>query len=87
MRSRSPARATSPRDRTAGGRLPPSLTNDREVFAIIKPFIEEEYGANNPEPLAMKDSAKVRDPSKDSLHAALEYIEGIRAGAESRQEQ
>jgi hypothetical protein len=57
------------------------------VFAIFKPFIEEEYGANNPEPLAMKDSAQVRDPSKDALHAALEYIDGARAGTEPRQEQ
>ncbi len=57
------------------------------MFAIFKPFIEEEYGANNPEPLAMKDSAQVRDPSKDALHAALEYIDGARAGTEPRQEQ
>lgn len=56
------------------------------MFAIFKPFIEEEYGPNNPEPLAMKDSAQVRDLSKDSLHAALEYIEGTGASIESRQE-
>jgi hypothetical protein len=49
-------------------------------------LVEEEYGPNNPEPLAMKDSAQVRDLSKDSLHAALEYIEGTGASIESRQE-
>ncbi len=42
---------------------------------IKKPAIDEEYGPNNPEPLAMKDSASVRDPARDSLHAALEYID------------
>lgn len=46
---------------------------------MLKQFVEEEYGPNNPEPLGMKDSATVRDPAKDALHAALEYIDGSRA--------
>jgi hypothetical protein len=35
-----------------------------------------DYGPDNPEPLGMKDSSVVRDPSKDALHAAMEYILG-----------
>ena len=43
---------------------------------MLKQVTEEEYGPNNPEPLGMKDSAMVRDPAKDALHAAMEYIDG-----------
>jgi len=49
------------------------------VSPIIKPAIDQEYGPNNPEPLSMKDSAMVRDPSRDSLHTALEYIDRTQA--------
>ena len=34
------------------------------------------YGANNPEPQEMKDSAVVRNKNKDALHSSAEYIEG-----------
>jgi hypothetical protein len=57
------------------------------VFPIYNPSLDQEYGPNNPEPLAMKDSAMVRDPSGDSLHAALEYIDGARNAAARRPEQ
>ncbi|MDR7867995.1 MAG: hypothetical protein RIN56_14455 [Sporomusaceae bacterium] len=57
------------------------------MFLINKPSINQEYGPNNPEPLAMKDSALVRDPSRDSLHAALEYIDGASNAAAHRPEQ
>ncbi len=46
---------------------------------MLKQFVEEDYGPNNPEPLGMKDSAAVRDPTKDALHAAMEYIDGLSA--------
>ncbi len=54
---------------------------------INKPSIDQDYGPNNPEPLAMKDSAMVRDPSRDALHAALEYIDGAGNKDMSRPEQ
>jgi hypothetical protein len=52
------------------------------VCLIRKPAIEAEYGPNNPEPLAMKDSASVRDPTRDALHAAMEYIDRTRENIE-----
>lgn len=55
---------------------------------IIKQSLDTDYGPNNPEPLAMKDSAKVRDPEKDALHAALEYLgDAAVDGAEPENEQ
>jgi hypothetical protein len=35
-----------------------------------------EYGANNPEPQAYKDSAVTRNEAYDVLDTALEYING-----------
>lgn len=54
---------------------------------MLKQAIEEEYGANNPEPLGMKDSATVRDPAKDAMHAAMEYIDGLQAADTDRREE
>lgn len=46
---------------------------------MLKQVVDEEYGPNNPEPLGMKDSAKVRDPARDAMHAAMEYMDGPQA--------
>ncbi|HWQ62591.1 MAG TPA: hypothetical protein VN521_09785 [Negativicutes bacterium] len=49
---------------------------------MLKQVTAEDYGPNNPEPLGMKDSAKVRDPARDAMHAAMEYIDGPQAAVE-----
>jgi hypothetical protein len=46
---------------------------------MLKQVVDEDYGPNNPEPMGMKDSAKVRDPARDAMHAAMEYIDGPQA--------
>ncbi len=71
--------------RAAGCRHRPQI--NQGVVPINKPSIDQDYGPNNPEPLAMKDSAMVRDPSRDSLHATLEYIDGARNKAMRQPEQ
>lgn len=51
---------------------------------MIKPKVEtEKYGPNNPEPVDMKDSARVRNESHNALHASIEYID---AGTSSCQQ-
>lgn len=41
-----------------------------------KPDIKSGYGANNPEPPAMKMPDAPEDITHDSLHAATEYLAG-----------
>jgi hypothetical protein len=52
---------------------------------VLKQIVEEDYGPNNPEPMGLKDSAKVRNPARDAMHAAMEYIDGPQTVGESRE--